>query len=99
MTFLRSLGGALFVSVGNTVSSNQLLTALIKYPPEVNPADVLSAGATDFRDVLPAEVLLGVILSYNIALTRTFVVSAGMAAATIFGSAIVEWKNVKAKPT
>ncbi|KAJ0121621.1 hypothetical protein J7T55_008787 [Diaporthe amygdali] len=99
MTFLQSLGGALFVSVGNTVFSNQLLTALTKYAPGVNPLAVLSAGATNFRDVLPMELLPGVILGYNNALTRTFLVSAGMAAATIFGSAIVEWKNVKGKPT
>ncbi|KAL1860425.1 hypothetical protein Daus18300_009198 [Diaporthe australafricana] len=69
ITFLQSLGGALFVSVGNTVFSNQLLTALIKYTPEVNPPDVLSAGATNFREVLPTEVLSGVIRSYNNALT------------------------------
>ncbi|RYP81618.1 hypothetical protein DL769_001919 [Monosporascus sp. CRB-8-3] len=97
VTFLQSLGGALFVSVGQTVFGNELVKTLTKEVPHVDSQLVVAAGATSFRAVVPPDVLPDVVLSYNKALMRTFLVSAGAAAVTIFGSSTVEWRSVKGK--
>ncbi|RYP10535.1 hypothetical protein DL764_000588 [Monosporascus ibericus] len=97
VTFLQSLGGALFVSVGQTVFGNELVKTLTKEVPQVDSQLVVAAGATSFRSVVPPDVLPDVVLSYNEALMKTFLVSARAAAATIFGSATVEWRSVKGK--
>ncbi|RYP66893.1 hypothetical protein DL771_007550 [Monosporascus sp. 5C6A] len=95
VVFLQTLGGALFVSVGQTVFANKLVQKLAVNVPGLNPTIVLNAGATNLQHSVPAEYVRGVILSYNDALTKTFLVAAGLAAATVFGSAAVEWRSVK----
>ncbi|RYP70410.1 hypothetical protein DL769_004968 [Monosporascus sp. CRB-8-3] len=95
VVFLQTLGGALFVSVGQTVFTNKLVQKLPVNVPGLNPTILLNAGATNLQHSVPAEYIPGVILSYNDALTKTFLVAAGLAAATAFGSAAVEWRSVK----
>ncbi|KAK2626637.1 hypothetical protein QTJ16_003812 [Diplocarpon rosae] len=95
--FLQTLGGALFVSIGLNVFTNELVESLGKYAPDVNPLIVLSIGATSLQKDLPADQLPGVKLAYNAALTQAFLVAAVMAALTIIGAAAVEWKSVKGK--
>ncbi|RYO92130.1 hypothetical protein DL766_010300 [Monosporascus sp. MC13-8B] len=97
VVFLQTLGGALFVSVGQTVFANKLVQKLAVNVPGLNPTIVLNAGAANLQHSVSAEYIPGVILSYNDALTKTFLVAAGLAAATGFGSAAVEWRSVKEK--
>ncbi|CAG8971738.1 hypothetical protein HYALB_00007218 [Hymenoscyphus albidus] len=95
--FVQTLGGALFVSVGQSVFTNKLAEGLARYAPSIDPATVLAVGATSLQKSLPKDILPGVILAYNDALTRAFLVSAAMATFSILGSTIVEWKSVKGK--
>ncbi|KAI8945529.1 MFS general substrate transporter [Xylaria longipes] len=96
ITFMQTLGGALFVSVGNNIFNNKLLEELKHNLPSVNPNDVLSVGTTNLRK-LPADIVPGVLLSYNNALTTAFIVATALAAVAIFGAAFMEWKSVKGK--
>jgi hypothetical protein len=73
LMFCQVLGGALFVSFGLTIFSNQLRSALAKFAPEVNVEAVVAVGATAFRGVVQRASVPGVILAYNHALTRVFV--------------------------
>lgn len=97
--FVQTLGGALFVSIGQNVFSNKLVEGLAKYAPSVDPLSVLKIGATSLQSSpdVPAVDLPGVILAYNDALTNSFLVAAIMAAFTIIGSAAIEWRSVKGK--
>ncbi len=97
IAFMQTLGGALFVSVGNSVFNNKLIEELTKRLPSVNPQDVISVGSTNLQKVLPADILPQVILSYNNALTTSFIVATALAAVSIFGAAFIEWKSVKGK--
>ena len=95
--FTQTLGGALFVSIGENVFSNKLVQGLAKYAPSLDPKVVLSIGATSLQTTLDKAQLPGVIQAYNDALTHAFFVAAIMAASTIIGSAAIEWKSVKGK--
>jgi hypothetical protein len=95
--FAQTLGGALFVSVGQNVFSNKLVSDLAKFAPTIDPQSILKTGATSIHQTIDPTALPGVIHAYNNALTQAFLVAAIMSAATIIGSACIEWKSVKGK--
>ncbi|KAI0818275.1 putative efflux pump [Xylaria sp. FL0064] len=97
IAFMQTLGGALFVSVGNSVFNNKLVEELVEHVPSVKPEDIIMVGSTNLQKVLPANILPDVILSYNNALTTAYIVSTALAAISIFGAVFVEWKSVKGK--
>ncbi|KAI1176176.1 MFS general substrate transporter [Nemania sp. FL0916] len=97
IAFMQTLGGALFVSVGNNVFNNKLVEQLAKNVPEINPKIVLSAGTTNLQKTLPANLVPGVIISYNSALSTAFVVATALATIAIIGAVFMEWKSVKGK--
>jgi hypothetical protein len=97
IVFLQTLGGALFVSIGQNVFTNKLVEGVLQYAPGHDPALVLGTGATSIQTLIPKEMLPGVTIAYSEALMRALLVSAVMAAASIIGSVAIEWKSVKGK--
>ncbi|RJE23678.1 MFS toxin efflux pump [Aspergillus sclerotialis] len=97
IVFLQTLGGALFVSIGENVFSNNLVQYLHQYAPDLNPAVILGAGATNIKNAVGPAKLPAVLLAYNNSITQTFIVCTAMACASIIGGLIVEWKSVKGK--
>jgi hypothetical protein len=97
LIFLQTLGKALFVSVGESVFMNNLVSGLAEHAPSINPLIVLNTGATSIQTTqsISSEDLAGVILAYNNALVRVFAIATWMAASSILGSLFVEWKSVK----
>ena len=97
IVFIQSLGGAMFVSVGETVLTNQLVKELAKNAPNIRPADVIAAGSSRLQSTFHGDALPAIVLSYNEALSKVFIVGTAMAAFTIIGCVCVEWKSVKGK--
>ncbi|KAI1125926.1 MFS general substrate transporter [Nemania abortiva] len=97
IAFMQTLGGALFVSVGNNVFNNKLVQELAQRVPSINPKEVLSTGTTNLQKTLPANLVPAVILSYNNALTTAFTVATALAAVAFLGAIFMEWKSVKGK--
>ncbi|KAI1338664.1 putative efflux pump [Xylariaceae sp. FL0016] len=97
IVFVQTLGGALFVSVGQNVFTNELVKQLVANLPGVDTSGVLSSGATALQGSVSPEQLPAVLLSYNNALTTAFTVGMGLAVTTIVGSLCIEWKSVKGK--
>jgi len=105
--FMQTLGGALFVSIAQNIFANGLVDNIAKYVPEIPvPEMILAVGATsvqkkDFQfpglQVPWEDVLPGVTQAYNDALTKTFIVFTAMAALSIIGAVLTEWKSVKGK--
>jgi glucan phosphoethanolaminetransferase (alkaline phosphatase superfamily) len=95
--FAQTLGGAIFISVGQNVFQNQLLRNLAEYAPDQNPAKIISAGATMLRSVVTGEDLHNVLTAYNAAVTQTFYVSVAVGALSLIGPIFVEWISVKGK--
>lgn len=94
MFFFQGLGGAVWLAVGQTIFSHSLVKHLGKVA-ELNPALIVNTGATDLRKLVPAHLLPAVLQAYNAALSDTFKLAAGCAAATIVAGLTMEWKNLK----
>lgn len=95
--FGQTLGGAVFVSVGQNVFTNRLVSGLLKEAPGLNPSLVLAVGATNLKSAVPPQLLDGVQEAYNTALTDAFYASVALSALSIFAGFGMEWKNVKGK--
>lgn len=95
--FAQTLGGALFVSIGQNVFANKLVKGLDEFAPSIDPLIILKTGATAIQSTVDKADLAGVTLAYNNGLTLSFLVAAVMAATTIIGSGAIEWKSVKGK--
>ncbi|CZT04291.1 related to major facilitator (MFS1) transporter [Rhynchosporium agropyri] len=88
----QSLGGAIFVSVGNTILQNTLSSAHI---PGVDIQAVIDAGAKNFRSVVPPEHLPQLLEVYNDALRKVFTAAIPMAGLAVVACCFLEWRNVK----
>ena len=92
--FCQQFGGAVFVSVGQSVFANELIKRL-KTVAGISPSIVANTGATSIRNVVDTSDLRGVLVAYNGALTKAFTVALAMACFSIIGSLSIEWKNIK----
>ncbi|KAI0178929.1 MFS general substrate transporter [Hypoxylon sp. FL1284] len=95
----QSLGGAVFISVGNSVFQNRL-QALVRETniPGVDVRAVVSAGAVAFRDVVPAADLPALLAQYDAALHTVFYVAVPLAALACVSCCFLEWRSVR-KPS
>ena len=94
MFFAQSLGGAVFISVGQNIFTNRLVSGLARVAG-LNPQTIITAGATNLRAVVTVEQLGGVLTIYNEALARAFDVALAVSCTSIVGALVTEWKSVK----
>ncbi|KAF2022737.1 MFS general substrate transporter [Setomelanomma holmii] len=97
MMFTQTLGGAMFISVGQNVFTNQLQKNLGLAVPDINVGLVLQIGATELKNAIEPKHIAGVLYAYNHTLTQTFYVVVATASLSIFGAALVQWKSMKGK--
>ncbi|KAJ7056685.1 putative MFS multidrug transporter [Mycena amicta] len=97
LMFLQTLGGALFISAGTNVFTNKLVEGLVSKVPGISPGLVISTGATSLKTLIDPQYLGAVLEVYNAALMKAFQVSIAMGAASLIGSAVMEWKSIKGK--
>jgi hypothetical protein len=97
--FCQSLGGALFLAVGQTVFQNGLIQGVAKYAPEINPQLLTHTGATAIRTVLAKygleSQLRSAIVAYVSGLRDCYRVVTAVAAAAFIASCFLEWRSVK----
>lgn len=93
--FFQSLGGAILLSVGQTVFSNTLVSGIRSAASSVDPRVVTSTGATDLAKAVPRDVLGSLLPVLDRAIARTFYVAVAVALLSIVGSVLIEWKSVK----
>ncbi|SPQ23149.1 342eff8d-c4f9-42f6-99fd-6453fa1d3948 [Thermothielavioides terrestris] len=96
MFFAQSLGGAVFVCIGQSVFTNALQSRLSSFDG-LDVARVVATGATELRSVIPADILRPVLVQYNAALRNYFYVGLSAACFAVLPSLGVEWKSVKDK--
>ena len=92
--FCQQFGGAIFVSIAQSVFTNQLAKGLNKVAG-ISPGVVANTGATSIRNVVNVSNLHEVLVAYNGALTKAFTVALAMACLSLIGALSIEWKNIK----
>ena len=95
--FGMQFGGSIFVCVGQNVFNQKLIRLLNEANiPGLDVSTVLSAGSTNLRGLVgDSSDLQKLLYAYNEALTTTFLVAAGLGAASILGALSVQWKSTK----
>lgn len=98
---MQSLGGAVFVSVGNNILQNVLDQAsAAKSLPGIDIRAVIAAGATQFRSIVPADSLPALLVAYNYALQRVFIAAIPLSGLAFIVALGLEWRSVRnKKPT
>ncbi|PPR05123.1 hypothetical protein CVT24_010379 [Panaeolus cyanescens] len=94
ITFSQSVGGALGVSIGNSLFVNNLVQNLETLVPSLDPHFVLSLGPTNLVASIAADLLPGVYQSYNSAVVTAFHVSVVASVITVLGALLIEWKKL-----
>ncbi|CAI7588620.1 unnamed protein product [Penicillium pancosmium] len=97
--FFQTLGGALFIAVGQSVFQNGLIDGITKYTTGVNPMVIVGAGATEMRKVLgelgKLDQIDGVIEAYMSGLRDSYRVALALMVVAFVSSLFLEWKSVK----
>lgn len=100
ITFFQTLGGTIFIAVGQSVFQNGLSAGIHDHAPGVDPSMIISAGATDIRSALAAsgqlDALLGVIEAYVAGLRDTYRLSMALMIVAFVAACFMEWRNIKA---
>ncbi|TLD08015.1 hypothetical protein PspLS_12075 [Pyricularia sp. CBS 133598] len=97
LVFQSAFGGAIFISVAQTLFVNIFSSGLAANLPQVNIKGVIDGGATSLRDpgVLPEGLLEPVLYFYNQGLTHSWYLGVALALAATVGVLAAEWKSVK----
>jgi hypothetical protein len=94
ISLAQTLGGAIFISVGENIFNNKLKAEVLQIKG-VDMSLVMNTGATEIRNVIPPQLLGSVLKVYNAALMDDIYISAAVSALSIVGVIFTEWKSVK----
>ncbi|KAL6795541.1 putative aflatoxin efflux pump [Trichoderma sp. SZMC 28012] len=92
--FAQQLGGAIFISVGQTIL-NTLLVSKLENVPGLDPKKIITTGVTELRNVVPPQFVSTVIDAYNYACTHIFIAALALTCAQLVCACCVEWGSVK----
>jgi hypothetical protein len=90
----QQMGGAIFVSVGQTIL-NSLLSERLSHLPGLNSELLIETGATQLHDVVPPGSHEAVASAFSYAGTRIFLAAAVLSAVQVAFASAMEWKNIK----
>lgn len=88
----QSLGGAISVSVGNSVLLTDLYGAAL---PGINIEAVVAAGATGFRTLVPRDRIPALLEVYNEALRKVFFIGVASSGLAFLAALGLEWRSIK----
>lgn len=101
ITFSQVIGGAIFISIGQTMFSNKLTTEFTSQVAPLlhgsvggNLGTIMQKGATVLKDMLPPDVVPVFLSAYNAALMWPFYVAVALGGFSIFGAMSVEWRRL-----
>ncbi|RDA88050.1 hypothetical protein CP532_5287 [Ophiocordyceps camponoti-leonardi (nom. inval.)] len=100
--FFQALGGAIFVSVAQTLFQNGLIQGIAAANVGVDGRAFINSGASEIKDVLirmnRLDALVPVLDSYMTGLRHTYFISVACAGCAFFCVLGLEWKSVKKSP-
>ena len=95
VVFSQNFGGVLFLTLAQVIFSDRLRHGLVTYAPELNSEEIIVAGATAVRRVVPAASFPGVLLAYSKSVDSVFYLATGAAGGAFLFSFGMRWMNIK----
>ncbi|KAF7907058.1 uncharacterized protein EAF01_004645 [Botrytis porri] len=93
--FFQTLGDTIFVTIGQAIFSHELVKNLSALNiPSLSTSLILHTGATELRALIPAQYLPELLIAYNAAIMKVFLVAIITSALTILTGLTLEWKNI-----
>ncbi|KAL0783338.1 hypothetical protein CaCOL14_001244 [Colletotrichum acutatum] len=92
--FFQCFGPTTAITVAQAVFASTLTSGITSNVPGVDPQAIRNSGATQLRDLVSPDQYGTLLQVYNHAITRTFIVAAVMAAASVIGVAGVGLKKI-----
>lgn len=97
LTTGQSFGGSIFLAIAQVIFSQALRSKLPQAAPDVNAELLVNAGATGFRDLVPAKDLQAVLKVYSQSIGDVFYLNVGLSIVQLIFAFGVGWKNVSKK--
>ncbi|PYI15891.1 MFS general substrate transporter [Aspergillus japonicus CBS 114.51] len=97
LMFSSTLGASLFLSFAQTIQNTGLRELLPQYAPHVSAEEVLTAGATGFRNVVSVADLHGVLLAYSKTIDRVFYLCAGCSCVCFVVAWGMGWGSIRSE--
>ncbi|MCJ1393385.1 hypothetical protein MMC18_006259 [Xylographa bjoerkii] len=100
LVFAQSFGGTIFISVGQSIFDNKLISGLKSQVPEIDPSVVIGNGASglaQFIDTIGSQYVPEVLLAYNDAIVQVFYIRVITISLSVVGVAGMEWRTLKEK--
>ena len=94
LLFFQTIGGSFFVSAAQTAFANTIVGSLPVNAPGVNPAQVISTGATDIRNAFAAKDVAGILLSYLAGLHVVFALAITLSGLSLVVAFFAPWKRI-----
>lgn len=94
--FFQTIGGALFVSAGETGFENKLINSLATNAPSITPATIVTTGASDLHTIFSGAVLDGILRSYVDGLRVAFIIGVALSGVSIVPALLSPWKKIDA---
>ncbi|KIW12121.1 hypothetical protein PV08_09395 [Exophiala spinifera] len=95
--FFQTVGGAIFISAGQSGFTNKMLEEIPKRAPGVDSGLVVATGATELRKVFDAAQLPGILSAYMEGLRVPFAIAIACACVTFLLSFAPRWESIKGK--
>ena len=92
--FIRFLGAAIFLPVGQTIFINSLVQKVSNLPL-IDPKEVVNTGATELVKLASGGDLQTLILDYNDALVNTFYLITATSVASVIGASLIKWGKIQ----
>ena len=98
LMFGHTIGGAVFLTLGQTIFTSSLRVEILKYAPSVDSNTIIAAGATAIRVLITDKSqLAGVLLAVSRSLNRVFYLTAGAAVGSFCFAWGMGWKDIRKK--
>jgi MFS transporter, DHA2 family, glioxin efflux transporter len=91
----QMMGGTMCISAGQSIFGNTLLQSLRNIAPQIDAATVVTIGASDLRQALPADQIEVVLISYMAGLRNTFALGIAIAGCAFVCSWIAPILSIK----
>lgn len=99
VAFSQTFGGSVFLTIGETILSNSLVTNLAKYAPDVDAAAIVAAGASGVKQVVgnnPKQ-LEETLTAYAKSINNIFYFVVGASGLMFCVSWLMGWKDIRKK--